>query len=109
MRRMDVLQGIRLMKFEEILGRTKRRQVSQEEAASMLGMSERTFRRWRDRFEADGAQGPLRPPPGPCVGAARAVDEVMRVLELFDTRYFDFTGRHFWDCPSSEIFGQKAA
>ncbi len=41
MRRTDVLQGIRLMKFEEILGRTKRRQVSQEEAASMLGMSER--------------------------------------------------------------------
>ena len=57
MRRTDVLQGIRLMKFEEILGCTKRRQMSQEEAASMLGMSERTFRRWRDRFEADGAQG----------------------------------------------------
>ena len=57
MRRTDVLQGIRLMKFEEILGRTKRRQVSQEEAASMLGMSERTFRRWRDRFEAEGAEG----------------------------------------------------
>ncbi len=25
------------------------------------------------------------------------VDTVMEVLELFDTRYFDFTAKHFWD------------
>ena len=56
MRRTEVLQGIRQMKFEEVLGRTKRRQLTQEEAASMLGLSERTFRRWRDRFAAEGAQ-----------------------------------------------------
>jgi transposase len=94
---MDVLQGIRLMKFEEILGRTKRRQVSQEEAASMLGMSERTFRRWRDRFEADGAQGLYDRRLGRVSARRAPVDEVMEVLELFDTRYFDFTARHFWD------------
>ena len=41
MRRTEVLQGIRRMKFEEVLGRWKRRHVSQEEAASMLGLSER--------------------------------------------------------------------
>ena len=57
MRRTEVLQAIRQMKFEEVLGRTQRRQLTQEEAASMLGLSERTFRRWRDRFEADGADG----------------------------------------------------
>ena len=34
MRRTEVLQGIRLMKLEEILDRT--RQLSQEEAASVL-------------------------------------------------------------------------
>ena len=57
MRRTEVLQGIRLMRFEEILERTRSRELSQEEAASALGMSERTFRRYRDRFEADGAEG----------------------------------------------------
>ena len=57
MRRTEVLQGIRLMKFEEILDRTRSRELSQGEAASVLGVSERTFRRWRDRFEADGAEG----------------------------------------------------
>ncbi len=25
------------------------------------------------------------------------VDTVIEVLDLFDTRYFDFTARHFWD------------
>ena len=45
------------MKFEEILNRTRSREPSQGEAASVLGVSERTFRRWRDRFEADGAEG----------------------------------------------------
>ncbi len=45
------------MKFEEILNRTRSREPSQGETASVLGVSERTFRRCRDRFEADGAEG----------------------------------------------------
>ncbi len=57
MRRTEVLQGIRLMKFEEILDRTRSRELSQGEAASVLGISERTFRRWRDRYDAHGAEG----------------------------------------------------
>ena len=31
--------------------------LSQVEAAAVLGVSERTFRRWRDRYEAEGADG----------------------------------------------------
>ncbi len=57
MRRTELLQGIRLMKFEEILDRTRSQELSQGEAAPVLGVSERTFRRWRDRFGADGAEG----------------------------------------------------
>ena len=62
MRRTEVLQGIRLMKFSEILGRTRSRELSQGEAASVLGVSERTFRRWRERYDAEGAEG--LPEPG---------------------------------------------
>ncbi|MEE9544264.1 MAG: helix-turn-helix domain-containing protein [Rhodospirillales bacterium] len=57
MRRTEQLQGLRLMKFEEIYERAAKRELSQSEAAEILGMSERTFRRWRGRFEADGAEG----------------------------------------------------
>src|SRR5512132_3867169 len=56
MRRTERLQGLRLMKFEEVYGRTCRGGLSQAEAAEILGMSERTFRRWRDRYEATGAE-----------------------------------------------------
>ncbi len=95
MKRTEVLQGLREMKFEEVLERTKRRRLSQAEAASMLGMSERTFRRWRDRFEAEGAEG-LYDQRLSRVSSRRApVDEVMAMLELFDTRYWDFTIKHF--------------
>ena len=45
MRRTEVLQGIRQMKFEEVYQRTSKRSLSQGEAASILGVSERTFRR----------------------------------------------------------------
>ena len=57
MRRTEQLQGLRLMKFEEIYGRSHRGELSQAEAAEILGISERTFRRWRERFEAEGAAG----------------------------------------------------
>ena len=49
MRWTEVLQSIRQMNFEDILERTQRRDLSQSEAASLLGMSERSFRRWRGR------------------------------------------------------------
>ena len=49
MRRTEQAQGLRLMKFEEIYGRLRRGVLSQAEAAEVLGMSERTFRRWRTR------------------------------------------------------------
>ncbi len=95
MRRTEVLQGIRQMKFEEVLDRTRSRQLSQSEAALVLGMSERTFRRWRDRFEAEGAEGLYDRRLGKVSGQRVPVDTVMEVLELFDTRYWDFTAKHF--------------
>ena len=40
-------QGLRLMKFEEVCGRTVHAVLDQAEAAEIPGVSERTFRRWR--------------------------------------------------------------
>ena len=95
MRRTDRVQGLRLMKFEDVYGRTSRGVLSQAEAAEILGCSERTFRRWRDRYEAEGAEGLYDRRLGRVSARRAPVDEVMRVLELFDTRYCDFTVKHF--------------
>ncbi len=97
MRRTEVLQGLRLMKFEDVYGKTHRGELSQSEAAEILGLSERTFRRWRDRFEADGAEGLYDRRLGKVSDRRVPVDTVIKVLELFDTRYFDFTAKHFWE------------
>ena len=57
MRRTEQLQGLRLMQFEEIYGRADQRAFSQLEAAEILGVSERIFRRWRDRLKRQGQTG----------------------------------------------------
>ena len=97
MRRTEQLQGLRLMKFDEVYGRTYRGELSQLEAAEILGMSERTFRRWRDRFEAEGAEGLYDRRLGRVSARRAGVDEVVALLDLFDTRYRHFTAWHFWE------------
>ncbi len=77
MRRTEQLQGLRLMKFDEVYGRTYRGELSQLEAAEILGMSERTFRRWRDRFEAEGAEGLYDRRLGRVSARRAGVDEVV--------------------------------
>ena len=57
MRRTKQLQGLRLMKFEDVHGRCLRGDLNQGEAAEILNVLERTFRRWRDRWEAESAEG----------------------------------------------------
>jgi len=95
MRRTEQLQGLRLMKFEEVYGRCYRGELSQLEASEVLGVSERTFRRWRDRWEAEGAAGLYDRRLGRVSARRAPVDTVARVLELFETRYWDFTAKHF--------------
>ena len=82
MRRTEQVQGLRLMKFEEVYGRTHRGGLSQAEAAEVLGVSERTFRRWRDRYEAEGADGLYDRRLGRLSARRAPVDEVARVLEF---------------------------
>ena len=97
MRRTEQLQGLRLMKFEEVYGRSFRGELSQLEASEILGVSDRSFRRWRDRYEAEGAEGLYARRLGRVSARRAGADEVLSVLELFDTYYADFTAYHFWE------------
>lgn len=57
MTRASVRQEVRRMRFEELYERRHRREIPLAEAAEMLGVTERTFRRWRDRYDTEGAEG----------------------------------------------------
>ena len=72
MRRTEQAQGLRLMKFEEVYGRTCRGVLGQAEAAEISWAISRDLPALADRFEADGGGGSLRPPPGPPLGTSRA-------------------------------------
>ena len=95
MRRTEVLQGLRGMKFESILDRWRRRELRQEEAAEVLGMSDRTFRRWRERYEEVGLVGLHDRRLGKASAKRVPVDEALRVEELYRERYEGFTAKHF--------------
>src|SRR5258707_10878104 len=57
MDRARIHEGIRQMRFESLLDRQEARELSQVEAAALLGIGERTFRRWRDRLRDEGPLG----------------------------------------------------
>jgi helix-turn-helix protein len=46
-----------MQKFRDVLSRWDRGELSMMEAGELLGMSERQFRRYRDRYEEDGVAG----------------------------------------------------
>jgi transposase len=97
MRRTEVLQGLRRMRFEDIYGRWQQRRLSQAEAAEILGMSERTFRRWRDRYEDEGAAGLRDRRLGQASSRRVPVDQIAPVLTLYRERYGGFSAQHFHD------------
>jgi transposase len=93
--RAEVLQGVREMRFEALLDRHERGELDQREAAEMLGIGERTFRRWRDRLRDEGSSGLRDRRIGKPSSRRAAVEEIQRMLGLYEERYEGFTVKHF--------------
>jgi transposase len=83
------------MRFEGLLDRHERGELSQIEAAEMLGISERSFRRWRDRLRDEGSAGLADRRLGKPSGRRALTAEITRMLELYQSSYADFTVKHF--------------
>ena len=84
-----------MARIVEAIGRHRDGRLSCLEAAELLGMSERHFRRLRDRYEAEGAEGLVDRRRGRASGRRAPVDRIEWVLEQYRTRYFDFVPKHF--------------
>ncbi len=95
MRRTEWLQETRKMRFAEAYEGWRERRLTQEEAARLLGVHERTFRRYIDRYEEAGLDGLLDRRLSQVSQRRAAVDEVLRLTELYRSRYEGWNVKHF--------------
>ena len=84
-----------MLKLRDVLSRWEAGSLSQGEAAEIVGMSERSFRRWTRRFEEEGEDGLLDRRLGRRSGRAVPEDEASEVGRLFRELYAGFTAKHF--------------
>ncbi len=108
MTRATILQEVRQMRFEELYERRQRRTLTMVEAAEMLGMTERTFRRWSGRYATEGTEGLQDRRLGRPSGRAVPVDEALRMVTLYESRYTGWTVKHFHERWQAEHGGTRS-
>ena len=85
----------RAMKVQEVILRAMAKRITWWEAAEILGISVRSMRRWRQRYDEHGYDGLFdrrRGRPSPKRVPVATVEEVLR---LYQEKYFDLNVRHF--------------
>jgi transposase len=83
------------MRFEEAYGDWQAKRLTQAQAARLLGVCERTFRRYIDRFEDEGLDGLIDKRLGQVSTRRAPVDEVLRLEALYKERYDGWNVKHF--------------
>ena len=96
MKRTELLQEVRKMRFEEAYEGWQRGRLTQEEAAMLLGVCDRTFRRYLFRYEDKGMEGLIDQRLGQVSHRSAPVDEVVSLGDLYRCRYEGFTAKHFY-------------
>ena len=102
MTRASVLQEVSRMRCAELYERRQRRDLTMADAAEMLGITERTFRRWSARYDTEGADGLQDRRLGRASARAVPGDEALQMVRLYETRYTGWTVKHFHEhwCPA---------
>ena len=84
------------MRFEEAYGGWQSGRLTQAEAASLLGVCERTFRRYLARHEESGLEGLVDRRLEQVSHRKAPVDEVLRVTERYRRRHEGWSTKHFY-------------
>lgn len=84
------------MRFEEAyIGWTESR-FTQEEAARLLGITDRTFRRYLLKYKEEGLAGLIDIRIEQVSHRRAPVDELIELTTLYKTRYFCWNVKHFY-------------
>lgn len=84
------------MRFEEAYRGWTERRLRQEEAARLLGVCARTFRRYIDRYEDEGLDGLIDQRLSQVSHRRAPVDEVMALTERYRSRHSGWNVKHFY-------------
>jgi len=84
------------MRFEDVYERWSVKRLTQEEAAQLLCVCERTFRRYIDRYEEAGLEGLIDKRMNEVSHRKAPVDEVVRLEALYKERYDGWNIKHFY-------------
>jgi len=96
MRRTELMQELRKMRFEEAYEGWTESRLTQEEAARVLGVCGRTFRRYINRYEDNGMEGLLDKRLTQISFRRAPVDEVMAVVDRYKGRHRGWNVKHFY-------------
>jgi transposase len=92
----------RTMKVQEGILRAMAKKITFWQAAEILGISNRTMRRWKWTYEHDGFKGLLDGRKGKPSWKRVPAGETERILALYRDTYFDLNLRHFYEKVTSQ-------
>ena len=85
----------RMMKLHDVLLKAMAKKITWWEAAEIIGVTDRTMRRWRERLEREGYSGLVDRRKAKPSDKRVPVAQVEEVLRLYREEYFDLNMRHF--------------
>ena len=90
------------MKLQDVLLKAMAKKITWWDAAEIIGVCDRTMRRWRERIEAEGYSGLIDRRKGKPSERRVAMAVVVEVLRLYQETYYDLNMRHFHEKLQSE-------
>jgi len=96
------------MRFDEAYDSWQNGSLTQAEAGRLLGMSERNFRRYIDRFHDEGEAGLMDKRLTQASNRCAPVDEVMRLTDLYSSRYNGWNVKHFHSFYKRDHGGERS-
>lgn len=83
------------MKLQDVLLKAMAKKITWWAAAEIIGVTDRTMRRWRQRLATDGYSGLVDRRKGKPSDRQVPLEKVEEVLRLYQETYFDLNIRHF--------------
>src|SRR5215468_8012724 len=84
-----------MMKLQDVLLKAMAKKIRWWEAAEIIGVSDRTMRRWRERLQEHGYSGLADRRKGKPSEKRVPLEVAEQVLQLYQETYYDLNVRHF--------------